>query len=118
MNERLIAVMLPWGAVDGVMAANVTAIVEFPYPWTFKCVKACASNDSSATLAAAGGATITATAIGDSGDPTEILDDTDAPIEIDADEKTTFTLDYDGASGTAAQNVSALVMGWMGEGPP
>jgi len=117
MNERLIAIMLPWGAVDGTLTGNVSAVVELPFPWTFKCVKACASNDSSATLAASGGVTITATAIGDSGNPGEIeADTTSAPVEVDADEAVTFALDYDGAGGTAAVNPSVLVFGWVGEG--
>ena len=117
MNERLVAIMLPWGAVDGTMTGDVTAVVELPYLWTFKCAKACASNDSSATLAASGGITISATAIGDSGDPTEILASTSAPVLVDADESITFTLDFDGSSGTAAANPSVIVFGWVGEGP-
>ena len=119
MNERLIAIMLPFGEVDGTMTGNVSAVVELPYPWMFDRVKACASNDSSATIAASGGVTITATAIGDSGDPPEIkADTTSAPVAVDADESVTFALDYDGSGGTAAQNPSVLVFGWVGDGTP
>jgi len=118
MNERLVAIMLPWGAPDGTMTGDVTAVVELPYPWTFDRAKACASNDSSATLAASGPVTITATAIGDSGDPAEIKDDSAVPMAVDADEAITFTLDYDGGSGTAAANPSVLVFGWVGDGTP
>ena len=119
MNERYFGFALPWGAAGGTMTGNVSAVVELPYPWTFDRVKACASNDSSATLAASGGVTITATAIGDSGDPAEIkADTTSAPVAVDADESITFTLDYDGVSGTAAANPSVLVYGWVGEGAP
>ena len=119
MQERLIAIMLPWGAADGTMTGNVTAVVELPYPWTFDRVKACTSNDSAATLAASGGVTITATAVGASGDPDEIkADTTSAPVAVDADESITFTLDYDGGSGTAGANPSVLVFGWVGEGAP
>lgn len=117
MNERIFTVMLPFGG-EATLTANKSAVVELPFPWTFGYVKACASNDSSATLAASGGITITATAIGDSGDPTEIQDDGGAFVPVSADEAVTFTLDYDGSSGTAAQNVSALVVGWVGEGTP
>ena len=116
MNERLIAMPLWIGGPDGALTANVSAVVELPFPWTFKCVNACASNDSSATLAASGGVTITATAVGDSGDPTEIEDDSGGPVEVSADEAITFAIDFDGASGTAAANLSIMVIGWIGEG--
>lgn len=115
MQERVIALMLPFGG-EGTLTADKSCVVEFPFPWVFGYVKACASNDSSATLAASGGITITATAIGDSGDPTEIQDDDGDFVQVDADEAVTFALDFDGGSGTAASNVSVVLLGWMGEG--
>jgi len=114
MNERLIAMPLQWGAADGTLTGNVSAVIELPYPWVFKCIKACASNDSSATLAVTGGATVTAAAIGDSGDPSELAPASDTYVA--ADTAVTFSLDFDGASGTAAANVSAIVIGWVGDG--
>jgi len=118
VNERLIAMPFWIGGPDGALTGNVSFVVELPFPWGFKCVNACASNDSSATLAASGGVTITATAVGDSGNPTEIQDDGGADVEVDADEAVTFAVDYDGAGGTAASNLSVMVIGWVGEGAP
>jgi hypothetical protein len=105
---------------DGTLAANVTRIVEFPWPVTFEAAKCWASNDSSATLAIAGTSTmsIAAQVIGDSADPRTIR-----PTEAEkastagepADSKITITLDYDGSSGTAAENVHLLIWFLTGE---
>ena len=116
MNERLFVNSIWMGGPDAALTGNVDATVELPFPWTFKCLNAGASNDSSATLTGSGGITITATAVGDSGDPTEMEDDTGAPVEVSADEAVVLTIDFDGASGTAASNLCINVIGWVGEG--
>jgi hypothetical protein len=110
MNERRITVPFNYG---GTLSANQTFYLEFKYNWTLLGAHAVASNDSSATLAFAGGATIAATAIGDSGDPTYITPASKQMIA--ADTLVTGTLDYDGAGGTAAQNVTILVDILVGE---
>lgn len=111
MNERLIT----WNFfIEGTLAANHLMYCECPFPWTLLGVKASAVNDSDATLAVGGGATITAAVIGD-GNPAYLEPDS-PPNPIDADELVTLTLDYDGASGTAAQQVSIQVYGVVGDG--
>lgn len=97
--------------IAGTLAANHLIYCELPYQWTLLGVKASAVNDSDATLAVAGGATISATAIGD-GDPVYLQPS--APTAIAADTLVTLTLDYDGSSGTAAQQVSISVCGLVG----
>ena len=99
--------------VGGTLSANQTFYAELPYPWVIDKIKASASNDSDATLALSGGVTVSATVIGDSGDPAEI---DCSQTAIDADELVTLTLDYDGSAGTAAQNVTIIVTGWVGSG--
>jgi hypothetical protein len=96
---------------DGTLAANVVRYVEFPVPAEFKWAKAWASNDSSATLTLAGATatSIAAQTIGDSGDPKTITPASTDVTRIAKDEKVTITLDYDGASGTAAENVHVLM---------
>lgn len=95
----------------GTLSGNVTRYVEFPVPAEFKWAKAWASNDSSATLALSGATatSIAAQAIGDSGDPETITPASSDVTDIDANELVTVTLDYDGASGTAAENVHLLM---------
>jgi len=111
MNERYIAFTFH---VGGTLSADQTFYCELPVPWTLLGIKAAASNDSDATLAASGGATISATVIGDSGDPAYI--EPSSPAAIDADELVTLTLDHDGSTGTAADDVSVIVIGLVGDG--
>lgn len=110
MKERMITTCHD---VAGTTTGNVTRIDEFPFSVTFLKLKAWASNDSDATLALSGGATVTATTIGDSGDPKTISPT--APVEVAADTAITFTLDYDGAGGTAGQNVQIIAFYLVGE---
>lgn len=104
----------------GTLSANVTRYVEFPFPVTFEAAKCVASNDSSATLAISGAGTmsIAAQVIGDSGDPRTIVP-TEAEKASTAGEAAngliTITLDYDGTSGTAAENVHLLIWFLTGE---
>lgn len=110
MQERTF--VLPYH-VDGTTAANYLFYVELPFPWTLLGIKGVASNDSDATIAASGGATIAAAVIGDSGDPTYVQPTTPQPVE--KDELVILTLDYDGSSGTAADDVDLLVIGLAGD---
>ena len=97
--------------IPGTLAANHLIYCELSHPWVIDKIKASAVNDSDATLAVGGGATVSATTIGD-GDPKEI----DCSLtQIDADELVTLTLDYDGSAWTAAQQVSITVLGYVGE---
>ena len=100
--------------IAGTTAANHLIYCELPYPWALMGVKACAVNDSDATLAVGGGATIAAAVIGD-GDPA-YLQPTTVPAQIAANTLVTLTLDYDGSGGTAAQQVSISVIGFIGSG--
>jgi hypothetical protein len=98
--------------ISGTLAANHTILFELPYAWKFYGVKVCSSNDSDATLAASGataGTLFSATTIGDSGDP-KYIQPTSYPVDIAANELVTLTLDYDGAGGTAAQNVMLVLV--------
>jgi hypothetical protein len=105
--------VLPFRA-PGTTAANVLFYVEMPFPWTLLGIKAVAQNDSDATLAASGGATIAAAVIGDDGDPV-YLEPTSVQ-RVAKDELVILTLDYDGSAGTAAQNVDLQLIGLSGEG--
>lgn len=114
MNERVITQSY---YLSGTLAANHTILHQFPHPVTFVWAEAGASNDSSATLALSGASTlsIAAQAIGDSGAMTKIVPaSTDVDGEI-ADSLITVTLDYDGASGTAAENVNITIAYLLGD---
>ena len=114
MNERIV---LYNDYFDGTLSANVVRYIEFPWPATFVKAKGLASNDSSATFGVSGASTmsITASAIGDSGDPATISPASgDVAYEV-ADSLITMTLDYDGATGTAAENVHLQVWFLVGE---
>jgi len=116
MNERVIVLDTVY---DGVLGGDKTLTDEFPFPVTFQWIKAYASNNSDATLACAdqsGNAIVTATVIGDSGDPVEIRADAAAIAagydQVAQDTRITYTLDYNGALGTAAQNVH-IIRGYL-----
>lgn len=114
MNEKIVATSV---FIKGTTAGNHVFIQEFPFPATLIGVKACSSNDSDATLAVSGGSTVTAAVIGDTADPA-YLEPTAATANIAAaaDTAFTFTLNYDGASGTAADDVSIVAFYLLGEG--
>lgn len=112
--------MLLWNDFfSGTLGANVTRYLEFPYPVTFLKAKAWATNDSSATLALSGANTlsIAAQAIGDSGNPATISPTAAEKASTageEADGLITLTLDYDGAGGTAAENVGVQLFFLVG----
>lgn len=115
MNERIVT---PFVYIPGTTAANHVFIQEFPYPTTLLGVKACASNASAAKLgvAGAGGTAITSAAIGQSADPAFLEPTAATAGQVEAANAAfTFTLDYDGASGTAGQNISILAFYLVGD---
>ena len=114
MKERLIQ----WDDFfSGTLSGNVTRYIEFPFPVAFYKGKAWATNDSSATLALSGATalSVAAQAIGDSANPATITPASTDVVQVAADELITFTLDYDGASGTAGENVGVILWFLSGE---
>lgn len=108
--------------VPGTLAANVTLRFKMPFGATLLHVSAVAGNDSDATLQIGTSTDVdgilTATVIGDSGTPAEferadfdgaLLADPgwELPRLADGD-IVQFLLDYDGSSGTAAQDVTIV----------
>lgn len=111
MNERHFAAAY-WIGTPG---ASTVVHLEFPYPWTLLGIKATQINAGAADMTVAGGVTIAATALGQSGDPAYI--EPSAPTEVAADTVVTITVDHNGAlNGTAGQGINYLVLGLMGEG--
>jgi hypothetical protein len=109
--------------ITGTLAANVTITFTAPCDCQLLHASACASNDSDATII-----------IGISADTDEylqssVIGDSGVPVEFDADDwydadgnqpgvyyphiadgtVVVITLDFDGASGTAAQNVTIVL---------
>ena len=109
--------------VPGTLSANITITFTAPFDCTLLHVSACASNDSDALLI-----------IGDSADADEylqstVIGDSGTPVEIDGDDfvdtagathvryyprivdgtVVIITLDYDGASGTAADDFTIVL---------
>ena len=117
MNDRMFLLNLRFSSLDGALTGNVSHVFEFSQPWVFDRIKHSASNASTATFTVAGGVTISATDLGDSGNPTETQDDSAAPVQVAADTAVTLTLDFNGAGATAAQNANFVLQGFMGEGP-
>lgn len=104
----------------GTLSANQQGVIQLPCPATLIEVSACASNDNDATLqlgtSADADGIMTAAAIGDSSTPAVFnaadfdgaLADAANPLHLADDTIVTWLLDYDGSSGTAAQNVDIL----------
>lgn len=119
MNERMIVLDTVY---DGTLGGNKTLTDEFPFPVTVKCVKTYASNDSDATLSCADESAqeiITAAVIGDNGDPAELTPSSTAVAagyeQVAQDTRITYTLDYDGSTGTAADDVHIIRFYLVGE---
>ena len=105
----------------GTLSANQNGVLQFPWPVTLTHVIAAAANNSDATLVlgtTVGGSEImTALAIGDSGVPVTFTRGTSGNVfngagvtagqfvPLAAGTPYYWTLDFDGASGTAAQHV-------------
>lgn len=105
--------------IDGTTTANVVWQWEFADPVRLLWVKASASNDSDATLLVEdenANTVVTAAAIGDTFSAAELTPASNAVGMISADVYVKFTLDYDGAGGTAAQNVGVVACFLVGDG--
>ena len=107
--------------IPGTLAANIAIKFTVPFDCQLVHVSAVASNDSDATMIVGTSADdngyITAGVIGDSGVPVEkeaitdfagALADSQYPHIVDGT-IVTVDLDYDGASGTAAANVTIVL---------
>ncbi|MDI9549562.1 MAG: hypothetical protein QM346_18365 [Chloroflexota bacterium] len=106
--------------LGGTLAANQQGVIQLPCAATLIEVSACGSNSNSATLQL--GTTtdvdgiMAAAAIGDSSVPAVFaaedfdgdLADGVNPLHLADDTVVAWLLDYDGSSGTAAQNVDIL----------
>jgi hypothetical protein len=109
--------MMSWH-IPGTLTANISITFVMPCAATLKHVGAVASNNSDATLIVGSSADdngyVTSFAIGDSGTPVEKEALTDFAGALAGNQFpfiadgtiVVFTLDYDGAAGTAAQNVT------------
>jgi hypothetical protein len=109
--------------VPGTLSANITITFTVPFGCQLTHVSACASNDSDATLILGTSADtngwLTSATIGDSGTPVEkALADFDGALLTDAAREypvavdgtvVVATLDYDGASGTAANDFTLVL---------
>lgn len=102
--------------IPGTLAANITPRWTLPGDCQLQHVSAVASNDSDATLkignSADDDAYLAASVIGDSGTPLEFDRDNFVGGQFPHPTKGTvmvLTLDYDGAGGTAAQNVTLVL---------
>ena len=118
MRERQISLYFQ---VSGTLGANVSIPLMFPYPVTLDYISASASNDSDATVAVSGASTMSMAAqtIGDSG-AGKIITPTTAEKASTAGEVAnsliTVTVDYDGASGTAADDLNIMLAFLTGDG--
>ena len=106
--------------LHGTLAADAQGAFALPIGMTFESVCACASNDSDAKLQLGLGddadGLMTAKAISDSGVPKTFvktdfngaLADAKNPPHLDKGAVVTWKVDFDGAGGTAAADVSIL----------
>jgi hypothetical protein len=116
MNERKVYIQM---SASGTTAGNLAWQWEFAEPVRLVYVKAAASNNSDATLAVAdenGNTVVTAAVIGDTFSATELTPASNAVGMIAADVYIKFSLDYDGAGGTAADNPCINACFLVGEG--
>jgi hypothetical protein len=109
--------------IPGTLTADIAIRFTAPFDMQLVHVSAVTSNDSDATLKLGDSADddeyLVAAAIGDSGTPVEF--DSDDFVDADGDTHNRYyphitdgtvvvaTLDYDGSSGTAAQNVTIVL---------
>lgn len=114
MFERLIVQYM--GKEAGTLGANVTYHLQFSFPVKIKAIHAVASNDSDATLAVSGGLVKAAAVIGDSGTFVKFAPSDFTTKRAAKDTAITITVDYDGTSGTAADDLEVIVELLTGEG--
>lgn len=100
--------------VPGALTANLDIRINVPVDCRINRISAVASNDSDATLAVGDSGDedeiLTATAIGDSQTPVVFDEDdwasTNETAELSKGDILVLTIDYDGATGTAAQDLT------------
>lgn len=103
--------------IPGTLTANIDIRFTAAFDFTIKEISAVASNDSDATLAVGistdTDSVLVATTIGDSQVPSVKTRSNWATTNpngiINNDEVVVLTLDFDGAAGTAAQNVTIVM---------
>ena len=102
--------------VTGTLAANVTFIFTAPFDFTIKSVQAVGTNanDGKITLGttSTADAYLTSSAIGDSSVPVQFSRSSFVGTEyphIAKDTVVQITVDFDGSSGTATQNLSVVL---------
>ncbi len=108
--------------IPGTLAANASIVFTTPFNLSLEKVSAVASNDSDATLKIGTSADddgyLPASTIGDSGTPvvfsranfTGALTESGTSPHIAAGTVVALALDFDGAAGTAAQNVTIALV--------
>jgi len=103
--------------VPGTLAANVVFHFKAPFPLQLVGVQAVTSNASNATIivgtAADDNAYLTVQDVGDSAAPAEFDKDDfvgGQPVHIADDTVIMVTVDFDGSSGTAAQNLTVVLI--------
>ena len=119
MDERMVSIA--W-SVDGTLAANKSFYWTLPFGFTLQHISAVGSNANDATLSVgitgALAAAMAATALGDSGVPVEFeladFVDTVSPYHFEEGDVLTLTVDFDGASGTAVNDLQIVVTGLVG----
>ena len=102
--------------VPGTLSANIVAYITADRNWKITHVSAVASNDSDATLIIGNDgdtdAYLESTTIGDSGTPDEFDRDDFVDDQFPTHDKgdvLVVTVDYDGAGGTAANDLTIVI---------
>ena len=107
-------------AHEGALAGNWAIIFELPHALMPKHISAVATNDSDATIqvgtTSSAAALLAEAVIGDSGDPVEFLqsDFADADYQYAKGDIVQILIDYDGGSGTVAEDVTVVLTGLLG----
>lgn len=104
--------------VPGALSANLTLYWKAPFDLVLEHISAVTSNNSDATLKIGDSGDddeiLAAVAIGDSGTPAEFVAAnwavTNPTARITKGDVVVFTLDFDGAAGTAAQNPTIIAL--------
>ena len=103
--------------VPGTLTANIVITFEAPFNFRFRTVSACSSNDSDATLmlgiSTDTNSILTAAVIGDSSVPVEKrradFASTNPTGAVSKGEFVVLTVDFDGSTGTAADDLTVLL---------
>ncbi len=109
-------VLMPFH-VPGTLTANIVITFEAPFDFRFRTVSACSSNNSDATLmlgiSTDTNSILTAAVIGDSSVPVEKrvadFDAVNPTGAVTKGEIVVLTVDFDGAAGTAADDLTVLL---------